>query len=317
MKVAVVIPCHNVERHIEGALRSVFEQTHQDLDVQVIDDGSTDGTCARLAALENTFPGRFRWRTGPRAGACAARNKGLALTTGEYVQFLDADDALMPGKIAGQVALVEATNGPALVVGGYRNIRVGGVTEDIVPDPESPWMGLIRTRLGTTSSGLWQRETLVRVRGWDEALRSSQDYDLSFRIMREGGRVVLDPRILSIIHKRGHGSIGRSDEVGNWERYIALRVAIRDHLRTTDPIGHASEIAEVDQYIFRAIRAMAVDDRPVAERLFARHVPPDFRPQAGEALSRSYAMVYKWLGFRAAEIAAGGLDILRCKTGRR
>lgn len=316
MKVSVVIPCYNVERHIEGALRSVLTQTHHDLDVCVIDDGSTDGTRERLAALEKVLPGKFQWRTGPNVGACAARNKGLALTTGDYVQFLDADDMLLPEKIAGQVALLGTADRPELIVGGYRNVRAGGSTEDVFPDPESPWMGLIRTRLGTTSACLWQREAIARIGGWNEALRSSQDYELAFRIMRGGGRVLLDPRIMSIIYKRDQGSIGRSDEVGNWERYIALRVSVRQHLNTLDPALHAKEIAEVDQYIFRAIRAMARRDRPAAERLFAQHVPNGFRPQAGEALSRAYALVYRWLGFCAAERAAGGLDILRGKSGR-
>lgn len=316
MKVSVVIPCYNVDQHIEGALRSVLTQTHRDLDICVIDDGSTDGTRERLAALEKVFPGKFQWRTGPNTGACAARNKGLALTTGDYVQFLDADDMLMPEKIATQVALIDPSNAPALIVGGYRNVRAGGGTEDVVPDPESPWMGLIRTRLGTTSACLWQRQALFNAGGWNEALRSSQDYELAFRIMRAGGRVLLDPRILTIIVKRTHGSIGRSDEVGNWERYIALRASVRDHLKGADPIGHAQEIEEVDQYIFRAIRALARSDRAAAHRLFAQHIPKGFLPQAGEALSRSYARVYRWLGFRAAEIAAVGLDILRSSSRR-
>ncbi|TXI79033.1 MAG: glycosyltransferase [Flavobacteriales bacterium] len=60
MRVSVVIPCHNVEQHVEVAVRSVMDQTYRDLDVFAVDDGSTDGTHAKLVELERTYTGRFR-----------------------------------------------------------------------------------------------------------------------------------------------------------------------------------------------------------------------------------------------------------------
>ena len=84
MRVSVVIPCHNVEQHLEAALGSVLVQTHTDLDVICVDDGSTDGTGVLLQRLGSAHPGRFRTITTPNRGASAARNLGMRETTGAY-----------------------------------------------------------------------------------------------------------------------------------------------------------------------------------------------------------------------------------------
>jgi len=317
MRVSVIIPCYNVEAYIEKALRSVMEQTYADLDIHVVDDGSTDGTRAKLIGLSERYNGRFQWETLERGGAGRARNRGLARTTGDYVQFLDADDVLWPEKISGQVVLAMKHERPALIIGGYRNSMSDGTTDDVLPGVGDAWMSLIRTKLGTTTADLWKRSALLEVGGWDEELKSSQDYELAFRIMRSGGRAVMDPRVVATIVKRVHGSIGRVDEWGNWKRYIALRASIRSHLLALDPLKYRAEIAETDQYIFRAVRVLAKTDPRAAMQLHAAHIPSDFIPMPGEALSRPYALVHRCLGFRSAEFAASVLDNLRRLTGRK
>jgi glycosyltransferase involved in cell wall biosynthesis len=317
VKVAVVIPCHNVEHHVEAALRSVLVQTHNDLDVVAVDDGSTDGTGAVLQCLAAAFPARFRIITQPNRGGCAARNTGLKATEGAYVQFLDADDVLLPDKIAGQVALAQRERAPALIVGGYRNVYPDGSSKEIRPHVEDAWMALVRTRLGTTTADLWRREDLLRVGGWDEQLASSQDYELAFRLLRTGGRVVWDDRITAEVLKRERGSISRTNELNNWERYIDLRVAVREHLRTSGLPNTAAIIAECDQYLFRALRVIGRTDPTQAAALFDRVMPAGFVPQAGEALSATYVALYRLLGFRGAERAVAALGNLRRLFGRR
>ncbi|MBK6831556.1 MAG: glycosyltransferase family 2 protein [Flavobacteriales bacterium] len=99
-----MIPCYNVQAH-GVAVRSVFAQTHADLDIVAVDDGSTDGTRAILQRLVTESSGRLRVISQANAGACAARNAGVAATRGEWIQFLDADDELLPDKIERQVGL--------------------------------------------------------------------------------------------------------------------------------------------------------------------------------------------------------------------
>lgn len=317
VKVAVVIPCHNVECHVEEALFSVLAQIHNDLDVVAVNDGSTDGTGAVLQRMVAAHPGRFRVITQPNRGACAARNVGLKATDGAYVQFLDADDVLLPDKIAGQIELAQLDNAPALIVGGYRNKYPDGSSQEIRPHVEDAWLALVRTRLGTTTADLWRREDLLRVGGWDEDQASSQDYELAFRLLQAGGRVAWDDRITAEVLKRERGSISRTNELRNWERYIELRVAVREHLRTSDLPNSNEIIAECDQYIFRALRVVGRTRPAHAAELFAEVIPAGFVPKAGEALSALYVLLYRWLGFSGAEAAAAALDNLRRLFGWR
>ena len=213
MKVAVVIPCHNVEPYVEAAVRSVLAGSHHDLDILAVDDGSTDGTRDVLSRLQEENPGCFRWTAQENKGACAARNAGVAATQGEYVQFLDADDALFPDKIGRQLSLA---SGHDLVIGAYRNVFPDGrPDQDVLPITGDAWEALVRARLGTTSANLFRRDALLRAGGWDERLKSSQDYELMFRMMANGASVAFDPIVGCRILKRSMGSITRTDERGN------------------------------------------------------------------------------------------------------
>lgn len=301
MRVAVVIPCFNVEHHVEVAVKSVMDQTYPDLDVFAIDDGSTDGTKARLAELERTYAGRFRWISGPRRGACAARNEGLARTTGDYVQFLDADDAVLTDKLHRQMDLARLTGLPDLVVGDFLNVFENGREDKITGLGERPWMALVRTQLGTTSANLFKRSALEAVKGWREDQKSSQDYELMFRMLANGATVCWDPHVSSLVLKREQGSISRTGQRDNWVRYIELRRAIREFLRKKDAAAFAQEIAAADQILFMAIRVLARHDRQAAFAEFKRTLGPAFVPDSTSATTALYSACYQVVGFTATE----------------
>ena len=96
--VSVVIPAFNCARYLPAAIASVQSQGSPDLQVVVVDDGSTDDTQAIVRAI----PG-VEYRRQARAGAAAARNAGVRVADGKYLAFLDADDYWAPGKIARQL----------------------------------------------------------------------------------------------------------------------------------------------------------------------------------------------------------------------
>jgi glycosyltransferase involved in cell wall biosynthesis len=103
---SIVIPCYNAERWLAEAIRSCLDQTVRDLEVVVVDDGSTDRSRAIAETAAAADP-RVRVIHQDNQGVGAARNAGLHVATGEYVNFLDADDLLEPEKLAVQGAVLD------------------------------------------------------------------------------------------------------------------------------------------------------------------------------------------------------------------
>lgn len=117
MRVSVVVPLYNKAKYIMRTLQSISDQSFEDFEAIVVDDGSTDGG-AELA--ESCSDGRFRVVRQENAGPGAARNRGIAEARGEMMAFLDADDAWLPEYLATSVATLDAS-GPevAAVSSGY------------------------------------------------------------------------------------------------------------------------------------------------------------------------------------------------------
>lgn len=299
MKVSIIIPCHNVEAFVENAMASVLAQDHPDTEVVCVDDGSTDGTAALLKEVEARHPDRVKVVLQENKGATAARNTGMKLSSGPWIQFLDADDVILPNKISGQLALLDDDTG--LVVGDYEQIMPDGLLLPVQALYDEAWMGLIKTRLGTTSANLWRRADVERAGGWDEAMRSSQDYELMFRMLVAGTSVKWDRRIGTHVLKRIEGSISRSEVRANWARYIELRRNMKEHLQATDPRRFKAEIAALEQYIFMALRIVAGYDLKAAVAEYRRSIGRGFRPEVGRAITERYVLFHNLLGFAAAE----------------
>jgi glycosyltransferase involved in cell wall biosynthesis len=107
---SVVIPAYNAERFLERTMLSVLRQTYNNLEVIVIDDGSTDKT-RLIAEAGATGDSRVRIISVPNGGVAKARNIGIQEANGEYVAFVDADDLWHPTKIDRQVTAMSLRNG--------------------------------------------------------------------------------------------------------------------------------------------------------------------------------------------------------------
>ena len=94
-KISVIVPVYNSINCLEKCVRSLCAQTYSNLEILLIDDGSTDGTAALVEELAKTDP-RIRMHHKENGGASSARNVGISLATGEYLAFADSDDYLEP-----------------------------------------------------------------------------------------------------------------------------------------------------------------------------------------------------------------------------
>ncbi|MHC5025059.1 MAG: glycosyltransferase family 2 protein, partial [Planctomycetota bacterium] len=110
-RVSIVMIVLNGERFLEDALRSVVAQTTDDWEIVIVDDGSTDGTAAIAGRYVSEDGDRFRLAHHEghvNRGMSASRNLGIRLGRGDYVTFLDHDDAMLPGKLEAQAGLLDA-----------------------------------------------------------------------------------------------------------------------------------------------------------------------------------------------------------------
>ena len=187
--VSILIPLFNKEEYVGEALQSALQQTYDNVEVIVIDDGSTDNS---LAIVRGFRDHRLHVVSRENRGANATRNELLAAARGEFVQFLDADNSIYPTKISCQVARF----GPQIDVVLCHLARTDATYEFVSADN-------LFTRLATsgvdTIVPLHRRATLESIGGWDPQLPSCQEFDLHLRLAAAGlwDNPVVVPEILA------------------------------------------------------------------------------------------------------------------------
>ena len=119
VSVSVIIPVYNGERYIERSVESVLSQSVRDIEILMLDDGSTDGSLAMCRRYEQKYPDIIKVFTHTNMGVANTRNKGVSLASGKYIMFLDQDDFFDPGYIKAFLDAAEESDAD-IVIGGYR-----------------------------------------------------------------------------------------------------------------------------------------------------------------------------------------------------
>ena len=210
--VSIIIPCFNAERWVAEAISSAVGQSYPEIEVVVVDDGSTDRS---LDIIKSTGDRIHVIAGGSNRGACAARNAGLAICSGKYVKFLDADDQLALDIVEKQVHAAESHGGERLVVfSAHQLMRSDGTSigrpQLVEPfNAGDPILWSLRNN-AQTSCTLHRRDLLDEVGGFDEALPRGQEYDLHLRMAAAGVR--FEYVAGTAVYVRQHLSL---DKIGN------------------------------------------------------------------------------------------------------
>ena len=187
-KVSVVVPTYNSARFLGKAIQSVLDQTFQDWELIVVDDGSTDNTREVVAAFQDP---RIHYVHQENRGAAAALNAGIRLGRGAYVAFLGADDRWLAEKLALQVAQLD--NLPLEVGLVYSDLHLLDLEDDTILGRflggREPPRGRVLSQLVRTEgsflhpcASLIRREVFEKVGVFDEGLKTHEDWDLWIRI---------------------------------------------------------------------------------------------------------------------------------------
>jgi glycosyltransferase involved in cell wall biosynthesis len=182
--VSVLMSVCNGAPWVREATESVLAQTAPDLELIVIDDGSTDATPEILAGIRDS---RLRVERQPAAGLTRSLNRALALARAPLVARLDADDVALPERLAQQRRFLDANANVGLLGTGAREVDADGREVAVVCPPTEDGAlrrALIRRNPFVHSTVMMRRSVVARVGGYDEALPVAQDYDLWMRMSR-------------------------------------------------------------------------------------------------------------------------------------
>ena len=198
VRVSVVIPAWNVQDWISETIASVAAQTYpkQQLEIVVVDDGSSDDTASSAhSALRHSGVRHLLLRHAASTGPSAARNRGWRAASGDWIQFLDADDLLEPEKIALQMSVAdESGDDVAVLYSKWGRVAAGRKErlddrEVVEPVLESDTVAslLDARNFLQVGSQLNRRTWLEKVGGFDESLRLVEDVELALRVAMAGG----------------------------------------------------------------------------------------------------------------------------------
>jgi glycosyltransferase involved in cell wall biosynthesis len=249
MLVSIIIPTYNRAATIADAVESALSQTYQPIEVIVVDDGSDDDTAAALAG----YADRIRLIRQENAGPSAARNRGVAESSGEIVAFLDSDDTWLPEKIRKQVELMQE--------GGQRmnccvcNADIRGMDGE----PAGTSFGLAGLAPGV-ARGRWtnpaevlaggfllfnqvvavRRSAFDAVGGFRPELRLLEDYELALRLAASGEWGILtEPLVLKRNETDGIGVQCERDQLKHFETCVAVISAFLKRDQSLPPVAAA------------------------------------------------------------------------------
>ena len=261
--VSVIVPSFNYGHFLPATLESVSRQSFQEWECIVVDDGSTDDT-AEIASAHAQRDPRFRCVRRPNGGLAAARNTGLRAAGGDYVQFLDADDALEPRKLETHARLLDAQREVGIVYGDVRyfdsatGARRRGLFGDEVWMPEVSGAGdavlraLLRGNIMVVNSALVRRAVVDEV-GWlDETLKSLEDWEYWIRCARAGARFQFVGGADACALVRVHAQSMSQDRLRMYQQQCAIRqrldrAALGDELHALNRFCLAADLAQLGQ----------------------------------------------------------------------
>jgi glycosyltransferase involved in cell wall biosynthesis len=230
------MPAYNVAAYLGAAIDSVLAQTYRDLELLVVDDGSTDDS-RTIAEERARRDARVRVLARPNGGIAAARNDAMRAAASPFFAILDSDDLWDPGYLESQMAILEraatidVVTGNALFLGGPYDGRPARPFPD--PRPHPDLAGIIADETSVFIMTVFRRRVYDAIGGFDETFRTNEDYDYWLRAALAGFRFRRNDSPLGR-YRRRQDSLSADDlrmVEGLLRVYAKLRAALADRPR--------------------------------------------------------------------------------------
>jgi glycosyltransferase involved in cell wall biosynthesis len=300
MNVTIGIPVYNCEAWIRDSITSALAQTWADKEVVVVDDGSDD----RTPVICEEFGRQIRYVRQDRRGGNAARNLILKLAAGDWIQYLDADDYLLPSKVQSQLEalpdkIVDLILSPTIAETWHNGSPTSRTTQEFKP-PLDWYRFWIAWKFPQTGGCLWRKQFLQTIGGWNEELNCNQDYELYLRALQAEARIQYVQRPGAVYRLWSDNTVSRKDKATVILGRTALIKHFLDWLKLKGRLtpDHRREAAII---CFESARTLATQDLAIATRYYLERKREGLIEMAGSAAPGRYRLIVGLLGFRAAE----------------
>jgi len=310
MKLPVVtigIPCRNAQQWIAAAVESALAQEAVRPDVVVVDDGSTDDSLAIL----DTFGDRIRVFRHAGEGAPSARNRALAEAHGDWIQFLDADDYLLPDKIQRQ--LNAADSFPAGMVPyspvlseTWRDGKVVSLAADAIDPVLDIYSQWLLWQMPQTGGVLWPVQTLRSLGGWKPDQPCCQEHELYLRALQSGIGFGFASDARAVYRLWSEDTLCRKDPAQVIRVRSGLLAAMLDWLESSGRI-QPQHRQYAGRAFFEMARTLATRDPSGAAQYHAYWRQQGLIRPEGAAAPAIYRAFYRCFGFAFAERIAAWL----------
>jgi glycosyltransferase involved in cell wall biosynthesis len=302
MKVTIGIPTHNREMWIANAIESALGQTWPNKEVIVVDDGSTDRTAEICARYSD-------WMTFVRQdhlGGNAARNHILRLAKGDWLQYLDDDDYLLPDKLEVQLTSVarEKTLPEVIFSRQLCELWENGVAVKRwclpITETNEPLKTWLRDECGQIGAYLIQRKSLEAIGGWDESLAAAQDMELWMRMILNNWCFHFVDAALSVWRWWSGRTICSSNLKGVQSMEAALIDRLQKELTSRGEWNDSLQFL-ADEARFKIARGLAYTCN-VSEAMayYSQQFNNKLARYRYAASSRTVTVLYRLLGFESA-----------------
>ena len=316
--VSTIIPVFNRAELLREAVDSVLAQDYRSFEIVIVDDGSTDDTGAAAERMAAAHPDRLRTLHVANGGPGTAREAGRRMARGEFIQYLDSDDLLLPGKFSAQVAGLRANGSCGVAYGKTRFYRLGERPRDEAwkrtgEKFDTMFPAFLRSRWWGTSTPLYRRRVTDAAGPWTD-LRNEEDWEYDCRIAAQGVALWRSNDFVS--DHRDHPGARLSQEGSLDSRKLADRAkahaAIFGHALSAGLGPGVPEMEHFARELFLLARQCGAAGLSAdAERLFAMAREAS-GPQRAQGLDfRLYRMVAGLIGWDNAGRIACRLDRLR------